>query len=778
MKSLPVLYRPTTFDEVVGQDSVIKILKKQIETGATKNVYMFAGSSGSGKAQPLTSKVLTPTGYVNMGDIKVGDIILDGKGNPTKVLGVFPQGKRDIYKIYLNDGTYIEVSDNHLNSIYKYKIKHFNHNNVEIEEKDEVLTTLQLKEIVDTPNYRKGFNNRLRLRLPIINCWENNNIKIDPYLLGCLIGDGGLSDSLLFSSKDQDIIDNLNNILGNDWDCKLEKFKTSMGNCDYKIKPIYSHKNKFVIKYKGEIFQGFGELQRKLVSEGYPNFDTAILKSISLNSYKYKSPTLKKYPELKNNIIVWDNPERNRITLKDELTNLNLRERAENKHIPQNYIFSSFDTRLALLQGLMDTDGTVEKRGTCYLSTSSERLAKEVEFLCRSLGAVAYIKCKKTPKYHYVYKNIDEIRIGKPNYCVHMRFPLNGIVPFKCKRKIQKWNEYNQNRKTRPRGLRYIIDVKFDRKDECQCIYVESPEHTYITDNLTITHNTTVARIFAKAINNGVGEPIEIDAASNSGVDNVRNIIRDAQEKSIEGKYKIFIIDEAQSITSTAWQAFLKCIEEPPTLTIFIFCTTDPQKIPETILNRVQRFNFNRIPTNLIKERLAYVCNAEGFTNYEESINYISRLANGCMREALTLLDKVADNSTDFNITDTLNILSVTDYRIYFSLVNDMLDGNAADILTTLDALYDVGTDLKVFTDQFLKFIIDIAKYILFNTTKVTNIPESFESNIKNIINFENPINYYNYVMDKLLELKNMLKVDVDVKSTVEVVCLQISRMQ
>ena len=303
-------------------------------------------------------------------------------------------------------------------------------------------------------------------------------------------------------------------------------------------------------------------------------------------------------------------------------------------------------------------------------------------------------------------------------------------------------------------------------------------KNCYIFSGTSGSGKTTCARIFAKAINNGVGEPIEIDAASNSGVDNVRNIIKDAQEKSIEGKYKIYIIDEVQSITSTAWQAFLKCIEEPPALTIFIFCTTDPQKVPETILNRVQRFNFNRISTNLIKERLEYVCKNEGFTNYEESIEYISKLANGCMREALTLLNKVADNSTDFNITDTLNILSVIDYRIYFSLINDMLDGNAAGILATLDALYDKGTDLKIFTDQFLKFVIDVAKYILFGTTTVTNIPESFEANIKNIINFENPINYYNYVMDKLLELKNMLKVDVDVKSTVEVVCLQISRMQ
>ena len=124
---------------------------------------------------------------------------------------------------------------------------------------------------------------------------------------------------------------------------------------------------------------------------------------------------------------------------------------------------------------------------------------------------------------------------------------------------------------------------------------------------------TTCARIFANEINKGVGSPIEIDGASNNGVENVKMIIKAAQERSIDSKYKIYIIDECHALTSQAWQAFLKCIEEPPTYTIFIFCTTDPQKIPETIKNRVQRFTFNRIPTNIIKDRLAYICRQEGF---------------------------------------------------------------------------------------------------------------------------------------------------------------------
>ena len=115
---------------------------------------------------------------------------------------------------------------------------------------------------------------------------------------------------------------------------------------------------------------------------------------------------------------------------------------------------------------------------------------------------------------------------------------------------------------------------------------------------------TSLARLFANKLNRGKGHPIEIDAASNSGVDNVREIISMASERAIDCEYKVIICDEAHSFSSSAWQAFLKCIEEPPAYTIFIFCTTESKKIPVTIMNRVQRLNFNRIKTNLIKERL------------------------------------------------------------------------------------------------------------------------------------------------------------------------------
>ena len=287
---------------------------------------------------------------------------------------------------------------------------------------------------------------------------------------------------------------------------------------------------------------------------------------------------------------------------------------------------------------------------------------------------------------------------------------------------------------------------------------------------------TTCARIVANMLNNGCGEPIEIDAASNNGVDNVRQIIHEAQERSIDSKYKVYIIDECHSLTSQAWQAFLKCIEEPPTYTIFIFCTTDPQKIPETIKNRVQRFTFNRISTEQIRDRLAYVCRQEGFTNYEESVDYLSRMSEGGMRAAITYLDKCSSYSTDLSINNVLSALGNYSYDTFFALINNMIDGREADVLSIISRFYDDGNDLKLFVDQFLNFCMDVTKYSLFHSTDVTRIPISMEPQLQGATNFNDASRYYTYVIDKLLVLKNMLKNDSSPRSTIEILFLQITR--
>ena len=139
-------------------------------------------------------------------------------------------------------------------------------------------------------------------------------------------------------------------------------------------------------------------------------------------------------------------------------------------------------------------------------------------------------------------------------------------------------------------------------------------QHGYLFTGPSGTGKTTSARIFASMINDGKGNPIEVDAASNSGVDNIRQIIEDAKRKPLDAEYKIFIVDECHSLSDSSWQALLKTLEEPPKFTIFIFCTTNPEKIPPTILSRVQRYNFQKISNEGIVKRLEYICEMEGYT--------------------------------------------------------------------------------------------------------------------------------------------------------------------
>ena len=287
---------------------------------------------------------------------------------------------------------------------------------------------------------------------------------------------------------------------------------------------------------------------------------------------------------------------------------------------------------------------------------------------------------------------------------------------------------------------------------------------------------TTTARIFANEINGHVGAPIEIDAASNNGVDNVKTLIKSAQERSINSEYKIYIIDECHSLTIQAWQAFLKCIEEPPKYTIFIFCTTDPQKVPATILNRCMRFNFSRISSKDIENRLNQICVKEGFQNYKETTEYISKICKCQMRDGISYLEKVASYDNVLSIENALQALGNFSYSIFFNLINFIIDGNESQVLSIINQFYTEGGDLKLFVDQFLTFCLDVMKYSLLHESSILQIPSSLESQLKNSTNFNDADKYYSYVIDKLLLLKNELKQDTNPKSTIEVRFLQITR--
>ena len=240
---------------------------------------------------------------------------------------------------------------------------------------------------------------------------------------------------------------------------------------------------------------------------------------------------------------------------------------------------------------------------------------------------------------------------------------------------------------------------------------------------------TTCARIFANDINKGEGNPIELDAASNNGVDDVREIINQARTKSINSEYKIFIIDECHALSNSAWQAMLKIIEEPPAKSIFIFATTDPKKIPKTIISRVQRYDFQRISQQGIVDRLLHIlCEENEEDNGErgindESVEYIAKIADGGMRDAITLLDKCLAYSKDLTLENVVNALGTTDYDIMFRLTESLLTPNAVDAIQIIEDIYNDGKDLKTFVRQYIQFLLDIDKYGIGCDWKYIQIP-------------------------------------------------------
>lgn len=287
---------------------------------------------------------------------------------------------------------------------------------------------------------------------------------------------------------------------------------------------------------------------------------------------------------------------------------------------------------------------------------------------------------------------------------------------------------------------------------------------------------TTIARILASKVNKGKGQPIEVDGASNNSVDNVRSIIKASQERAIDSEYKIFIIDECHALSNAAWQAFLKSIEEPSKYTIYIFCTTDPQKIPATILNRVERFNLSRLSVADIQERLSYICDREGLTNYAQSVEYIAKISNGGMRDAIAYIDKCSSYSKDLSIENVLEAIGNFSYDNMFKLLNAFIDNDISTILSILSKYSDKGFDMKLFIDQFISFVIDVSKFNLFKNFNNITIPKYFEEELKHTVAIENASNYFLYILDKLLNLKATLRNDSDINSTIQIVFMQIAQ--
>lgn len=325
--------------------------------------------------------------------------------------------------------------------------------------------------------------------------------------------------------------------------------------------------------------------------------------------------------------------------------------------------------------------------------------------------------------------------------------------------------------KYRPKSWDDVVEQESIKFILQQQLDTDTIKNAYLFVGGAGTGKTTCARIFANEINKGMGNPIELDAASNSSVDDVRNIIQQAKTASLNSEYKVFIIDECHSLSNTAWQAFLKLIEEPPAKSIFIFCTTNPEKIPKTILSRVQRYDFRRISQQGIKDRLKYILGKEkNGTDYEwetDAITYIAKLADGGMRDAITLMDKCLSYSKDLTVENVTKALGVANYEYMMGLVNSVGNNDPGRIISIIEDVYSQGNDLKQFVKQFTNFVLDIKKWYILGDFKYLSLPNT--ATIHEWLNgLEIPEEVISSLLQTLVYLNGEIKYDGSPKNYIE----------
>ena len=367
---------------------------------------------GTGKEQPLSSKILTPTGWITMGDVKVGTKVIGADGKACNVTGVYPKGVKDVYRVEFNDGTYVDCGLEHLWEVQTLEDRRNN-------KKPRILQTKDMigKEIKGIKSPYRDYSVRLVKPIEFESKLTKNDL--DPYYLGTLIGDGSLSrEHFNITIAENEM---------------LEKISNTMPKTD------------MLRKLKGD------------------NYDYAI-KNVKtrINEDGKKKPSY----------------------TKEKIVEYGLNGVSNTKFIPQKYLFASIEERIKLLNGLMDTDGYVgDGENCCEYTTVSEQLCKDMIELVQGLGG----KAKYTTKIGKYRKSNGEVQICQKVYRVWITLNFN---PFSLTRKASNWKKSEKYYK------KYISSITKVRQEECQCIMVDHPEHLYVTDGYTLTHNTEISKRF------------------------------------------------------------------------------------------------------------------------------------------------------------------------------------------------------------------------------------------------------------------------------------------
>ena len=339
-------------------------------------------------------------------------------------------------------------------------------------------------------------------------------------------------------------------------------------------------------------------------------------------------------------------------------------------------------------------------------------------------------------------------------------------------------------RKYRPQTFRDLIGqnhIKITLQNE---IELGEIGHAYLFCGPRGLGKTTSARLFAKAINcenmkKGESEPcnkcsscldvinnssvdtIEIDAASHTGVDNVReNIIENARFTPTKSKYKVFIIDEVHMLSTAAFNALLKTLEEPPSHVIFILCTTETHKLPQTIISRCQRFDFKKVSMTEMLDLLKLVVKSEGKKVTEDVLKNIVVHSEGCVRDAESLLGKVLTLGDDIDMDQAELVLPRTDFKSITDFITFLGEKNPTGAIELINKLVGDGVDLQVFTDGLIEFLRKILLLkVNYNLSdfgiELDEDSQKSAEKLAEIFNYEKLISVIELFIEKSQELKN-----------------------
>lgn len=325
--------------------------------------------------------------------------------------------------------------------------------------------------------------------------------------------------------------------------------------------------------------------------------------------------------------------------------------------------------------------------------------------------------------------------------------------------------------------------------------------HAYLFCGTRGTGKTTVAKIFAKAVNcehpvdgnpcnecsvcKAINEQsslnvIEIDAASNNGVDNIRQIVEEVQYSPTEGRYKVYIIDEVHMLSIGAFNALLKTLEEPPSYVIFILATTEAHKLPVTILSRCQRYDFKRIQVETIVSRLQELTVAENIQASEKALTYIAKCADGALRDALSLLDQCNAFYMNQELTyeKVLDVLGAVDNEVFVELFDLVSHGRATKTMEKIDELIMDGRDISQFVLNFTWFLRNM---LLIKTTspeaQIVDLPQDIIDKMR-VMSVETGTDVIVRYIRVLSELSNQIKFATQKRVIVEMAFIKLCRPQ